>query len=238
MRGAGALALAGMLPVRAWAQDERGSGLTPAQALQKLREGNASFFAGRPQVYRNTAAYRREIANLPKQTPFATIVCCSDSRAGPELIFHTGLMELFVVRNAGNTLANPQALGSVEYSVADFGVPLIVVLGHTNCGAAKEAVNIVQNDKPFPPTLEAMLLPLVPAALATREPAATPARDAADEDWIDRAAKENVRRITAVLRSPTQPILYPPQLTGQLKVVGATYNLKTGMVDFFDLGGM
>ena len=164
---------------------------------------------------------------MPKQTPFATIVCCSDSRAGPELVFHTGLNEIFVVRNAGNTLANPQALGSVEYSVAEFGVPLIVVLGHTNCGAAKEAVNIATSNKPFPPTLEAMLLPIVPAALAIRGRPGDP---------YDNAAKENVRRIAATLRSPAQPILHPPQLTGQLKVVGAMYILETGAVDFFDLG--
>lgn len=133
-----------------------------------------------------------------------------------------------MVRNAGSTVANPQALGSIEYSWADFPAPLIVVLGHTKCGAAKEAINIVKSHKQFPPTLEAMLLPLLPAALATQ---GTPG----DMDaWIAAAARENVRRFARTLRSCDQPILYPPQRAGKLKVVGAMYDLETGVVDFFD----
>lgn len=219
IHGAATLALASILPAPARAEEP----LTPDEALEKLRAGYRSFDQGRLRPYRIDKPY---IAGLyPRQKPFATIVCCSDSRVGPEQIFQAGLGELFVVRNAGTTVANPQALGSIEYSVADLAVPLIVVFGHTQCGAVKEAINIVKTDKPFPPTLEAMLLPLLPAALATREQ---------QGDWIDNAVRENVRRIARTLRSPTQPILYPPQARGALKVICAIYDLKKGKVEFFD----
>lgn len=218
------LTMAGFAPLVARASDVPPTDLTPTQALQKLRDGNASFVKGDHLPYRIDDPYRRKLAK--GQAPFATFVCCSDSRAAPEQIFQVGLGEVFVVRNAGSTAANPQALGSVEYSVVDFEVPLIVVLGHTKCGAAKEAVNIVKTNKQFPPTLEAMLLPLVPAALATREQPG---------DWIDNTVRENVRRVTKTLRSCDQPILYPPQHAGELMVVGAVYDLETGMVDFFDV---
>jgi carbonic anhydrase len=218
------LTMAGLAPLGARARDGGHTDLTPAQALKKLADGNASFVKGDLLPYRINDEYRRELAR--GQTPFATMVCCSDSRAAPEQIFQTGLGEVFVVRNAGSTVANPQALGSIEYSVVDFEVPLIVVLGHTKCGAAKEAVNIVKSNKQFPPTLEAMLLPLLPAALAVRDQPG---------DWIDNTARENVRRVAKTLRACEQPILYPPQHIGELKVVGAMYDLVTGVVDFFDM---
>jgi carbonic anhydrase len=222
--GSAMLTMAGLAPLPAAA--DKPTELTPEQALQALRTGNASFVKGTRLPYRIDDTRRRELAK--GQGPFATVVCCSDSRAAPEQVFQVGLGEVFVVRNAGSTVANPQALGSIEYSVVDFDVPLIVVLGHTKCGAAKEAINIVKSNKQFPPTLEAMLLPLLPAALATRDPA-----DDLDT-WIAKTARENVRRVAKTLRSCDQPILYPPQRKGDLKVVGAMYDLETGVVDFFD----
>ena len=219
------LPLAGLAPLSAWASDDERKQRTPAQALDALRKGNASFEKGNRLPYRIDSDYRVELATKG-QLPFASIVCCSDSRAAPEQIFQAGLGELFVVRNAGSTVANPQALGSLEYSVHEWEVPLIVVLGHTKCGAVKEAVNIVKEDAVFPPTLEALLLPLLPAVLATRN---------LKGDWIENAVRENVKRVAARLRSSDLPILYPPQRTGHLKVVGAIYDLETGVVDFFDL---
>ena len=223
MKGPAMLALAGMLPVRAWAEEGDGPSLSPAEALDKLVVGNRAFDGGTLRPYRIDKRHIEKLAE--KQYPFATIVCCSDSRVGPEQIFQAGLGELFVVRNAGTTVANPQALGSIEYSVAELKTPLIAVLGHTHCGAVKEAVNIVRDNKEFPPMLEGMLLPLLPAALATRE---------TGDDWVDNAVRENVRRVALMLRSKDQPILYPPQTTGKLKVVCALYDLETGKVGFFE----
>ncbi len=227
IRGSALVAGTSLLPLPAWAQAvcPIRPVYSPATALVKLREGNGSFDGGRLVPYPiDKRTLKCQADN--KQTPFATIVCCSDSRAGPEQIFQVGIGELFVVRNAGTTVANPQALGSIEYSVAELHVPLIVVLGHTKCGAVKEAANIVQSNKRFPPTLEAMLLPLLPAVLAEREEPG---------DLVENSIRENVRRVTAGLRSPDQPILYPPQRAGELKVVGAVYDLSTGLVDFFDM---
>jgi carbonic anhydrase len=218
------LPMAGLAPLRAWAGDDKPEQITPEKALQNLRTGNASFVKGDRLPYRIDETWRRKLAG--GQLPFASIICCSDSRAAPEQIFQAGLGQLFVVRNAGSTAANPQALGSVEYSVHEWDVPLVVVLGHTKCGAVKEAVRIVKEDAIFPPTLEAMLLPLLPAVIATREENV--------DTWIDKAVHENVRRIARTLRSCDQPILYPPQHAGDLKVVGAVYDLKSGVVDFFD----
>lgn len=218
-----ALALAGFVPLRALADDSEGSGLTPAQALAELQRGNELFGKAVFPSYPIDDKTRRELAR--GQAPFAAIVSCSDSRVGPEQIFGQGLGKLFVVRNAGNTTATPQSLGSVEYAVVDLKVSLILVLGHTKCGAVKEATYLDRDNKPFPPTLEAMLLPIVPAVVTVRgEPG----------DPVDNAVYANVTRVVAQLRSPDQPLLYPPQKEGKLRVVGGVYNLETGLVDFFD----
>ena len=230
IQGSALLAGSSLVPLPAWAQDKCPIRpvYTPASALAKLREGNGNFDGGKLVPYPiDKRTLRCQADN--KQTPFATIVSCSDSRAGPEQIFQVGIGELFVVRNAGTTVANPQALGSIEYSVAELHVPLIVVLGHTHCGAVKEATNIVRDNKHFPPTLEAMLLPIVPSALAVRGQPGDP---------VENAIHENVRRVAAGLRSPDQPILFPPQRTGELKVVGAVYDLASGTVDWFDMPAM
>lgn len=223
MRGTGMLALAGIVPARALA-DETATHVSADEALAMLRAGNRAFVAGNARAYPFDDKRRREIAR--GQTPFAAIVCCSDSRAGPEQIFQAGLGELFVIRNAGNTTASAQSLGSVEYSVAKVHVPLLVVLGHSKCGAVDAANAIVAGNARFPGSIEAMVEPIVPAALAMR---------GAPGDPIENSVRENVRRVVARLRSPDQPLLYPPQREGKLRVVGAEYDLETGVVDFFDL---
>lgn len=218
------LALAPMMPLRTLARTDEDKRPTPAEALAWLIEGNEKFGRSEPARYRIDDAWRRELAK--GQKPYAAIVCCSDSRVGPEQIFGSGLGELFVVRNAGNTAATPQSLGSIEYGVAELDVSLILVLGHTECGAVKEATYLVGKNKPFPPTLEAMLLPIVPAVVAVRDEPGDP---------VHNAVYVNVSRIAAQLRAPDQPILYPPQQAGTLRVTGGVYNLETGLVDFFEL---
>ncbi len=220
--GSAAFALAGMLPAAARGGDHA-EDIDSQAALERLRKGNAQFVQGVLPSYPIGDARRREIAK--GQHPFVTFVCCSDSRVGPEQLFGQGLGEVFVVRNAGNTDASSQSLGSVEYSVFVLHVPLIVVLGHTRCGAVKEAVEIVEHDTRYPGSLEPMLEPLLPAVLAARgQPG----------DLVENAVRENIRRVAQGLRSPEQPILHPPQHEGKLLVVGAAYDLETGIVDFFD----
>jgi carbonic anhydrase len=123
----------GMTP--GWAAAGKHTDLSPEQALARLKEGNQSFITDAPFRRESTDRDRRiEIAR--GQTPFCVLVGCSDSRVSPELLFGRGLGELFIVRNAGNTV-DTTAMGSIQYAVVELGVPLIVVLGHEKCGRCR-----------------------------------------------------------------------------------------------------
>jgi len=140
-----------------------------------------------------------------------------------------GLGELFIVRNAGNTV-DIAALGSIEYAVAELGVPLIVVMGHERCGAVDAALTIVEKNTTFPGNIGRMVEPIIPAALKAKSSA--PANiDRAE--LLDEAVRENVRRVVTRLRTATDPLLLEPLQAGKLKVVGAHYDLEQGRVDFF-----
>ena len=161
-----------------------------------------------------------------RQTPFAVLVGCSDSRVPPGLLFGTRLGELFIVRNAGNTV-DTVALGSIQYGVLVLGVPLIVVLGHERCGAVQAALEVVQDDASFPGSIGQMIEPIIPAVLR-----AARAGDLKGEDLLDAAVKANVRRTVERLRN-SEPSLIDPRRAGKLKIVGAHYDLDDGKVDFF-----
>ncbi len=197
--------------------------LTADQALALLKEGNRRYIADAPAL--GPISRQRRLAIAQSQAPFATLVSCSDSRVGPEQLFGRGLGELFIVRNAGNTVASNQALGSVEYAVAVLGTPLIVVLGHERCGAVDAAVKVVKDNASFPGSIGRMVEPIVPAALAARSGGSI---------QLDDAIRMNVRRTVGQLRNAVDPLLLEPQRAGRLKVVGAYYDLDTGAVDFFD----
>lgn len=210
MLGGSALLTAGMLPLKALAEEDKK--LTPEQALAKLVEGNRKFAAGEP----GPAASK----DVPDQEPYATILCCSDSRAPPELIFHASAGELFVVRNAGNTAATTQSLGTVEYGVWKIKVPLLVVLGHSQCGAVEGAAAVVSSNATFPGSIGPLVEPILPAAIAKRG------------HPVDDVIRENVIRVRDRLRSPEQPILYPAIQARKLLVVGGIYNLASGRVEW------
>jgi carbonic anhydrase len=159
------------------------------------------------------------------QSPFAAYVSCSDSRVPPELLFGRGLGELFIVRNAGNTL-DTVAMGSLEFAVSVLGVPLIVVMGHEACGAVQAAVSVVQNNARFPGNIGKLIQPIIPAVLEA---------GLSTGAGIEPAVRQNVRRVVAELREDASPILLAPQAAGALMVVGAYYQLTSGEVDFFDL---
>jgi carbonic anhydrase len=193
------------------------------EALNVLKEGNAAFLRGEVPMPDTSAKRRLELAK--GQSPFCAYITCSDSRVPPELLFGRGLGELFIVRNAGNTL-DTVALGSVEYAVAVLKVPLIVVMGHESCGAVKAAMDVVEKNARFPGAIDNMIEPIIPAVLEARDKKG---------DKTENAIRQNVRRTVRTLREDTDELLLKPQREGTLKVVGAYYSLDTGSVDFFDV---
>ncbi len=199
------------------------SELTPAQALALLRQGNADFLAGQITTVLTDSQRRLELAQ--GQNPFAAYVTCSDSRVPPELLFGRGLGELFIIRNAGNTV-DTVALGSIEYAVGILEVPLVVVMGHEKCGAVGAAKAVVEENATFPGSIGPMVEPIIPAVLAAR---------GEEGDFLDNAVRANVRRVVKFLREDAGPLMLEPQESGDLRVVGAYYDLDQGMVDFFDV---
>ena len=196
--------------------------LTPDEALELLIAGNAAFLRGENRSELSSAQRRLEIAQ--QQRPFAAYVSCSDSRVPPELLFDRGLGELFIIRNAGNTV-DTVALGSIEYAVAELQVPLVVVMGHERCGAVGAAVKVVTDNATFPGVIGRMVEPIIPAVLNVRSQPG---------DLLDNSVRANVRRQVQYLREQTDPIMQEPLAEGRVKVVGAYYDLETGGVDFFD----
>jgi carbonic anhydrase len=197
--------------------------LSPAAALALLKEGNADFLAGRFTTVLTDAQRRLDLAK--GQNPFAAYVTCSDSRVPPELLFGRGLGELFIIRNAGNTV-DTVALGSIEFAVAVLKVPLVVVMGHESCGAVKAATDVVNDNATFPGAIGKMIEPIIPAVLEAR---------GQEGDPLENAVRSNVRRVVKYLREQTDPIMLGPQASGALRVVGAYYDLDQGVVDFFDV---
>lgn len=197
--------------------------LTPDQALQFLIDGNNAFLAGKESNPPMGPQRRLELAK--GQSPFCAYVTCSDSRVPPELLFGRGLGELFIIRNAGNTV-DTAAMGSIEYAVAVLKVPLVVVMGHEKCGAVDAACKVIEEDARFPGAIDDMIHPILPAALGVR--------DEQGKINLDDAVRENVRRVVYRLRNESDPLMLNPQKDGKLKVVGAYYDLDRGHVDFFD----
>ena len=199
---------------------------TADQALALLKRGNQTFITDAP--YRAATDRKRRIEIAAGQTPFVVLVSCSDSRVSPELLFGRGLGELFIVRNAGNTV-DTTALGSIEYGVSVLGVPLVVVMGHEKCGAVDAAVDVVRNGTVYPGAIGSMIEPIIPAVLA--------AQPAQADGLLDRAVKNNVLRTVRRLATASEPSLTEPLKAGRLKVVGATYALSDGRVSFYDVDG-
>lgn len=195
---------------------------TPDAALALLKKGNADFLAGRPVPVDTNGKRRLEIAK--GQQPFAVLVSCSDSRVPPEVLFGRGLGELFIVRNAGNTV-DTAAMGSIEYAVAELKVPLVVVMGHERCGAVAAALSVVEKNTQFPGSIGRMVEPIVPAVLTAR---------GAGGDWLDNSVRANVLRTVTRLRTASEPLLLNPIEAGTVKIVGAYYDLDDGRVTFFE----
>lgn len=205
-----------------------GTRIAAEQALALLKEGNARFIIDKPELVMQ--GKQRRLALAGSQAPIAVLLSCSDSRAPPELLFNRGLGELFVVRNAGNTV-DTVALGSIEYAIAKLGVPLIVVMGHERCGAVEAAAGVVEKQARFPGSIVPMVEPIVPAVLEAK--ARLAGRDYAMETLVDASVRENVKRVIGRLRE-SGPILNEAVRAKTLMIIGARYDLDDGRVEFFD----
>jgi carbonic anhydrase len=195
--------------------------LTSDQALRLLKEGNDQFRMDAP--YRAAQGRERRIELARGQAPFCVLVGCSDSRVPPELLFGRGLGELFIIRNAGNTI-DTAALGSIEYGVGVLGCPLIVVLGHEACGAVAAAVDVVDRNATFPGVIGEMIQPIIPAVLAARSQSG---------DLLDNAVRMNARRVAGRLKTQST-VLQEALRQDRLKIIAARYDLDDGDVDWFD----
>lgn len=200
--------------------------LNAQEALDRLRAGNARFNSGVRSVdAMMTQAHRADLA--AGQAPFAVILGCSDSRVPVEIVFDQGLGDLFVIRVAGNVVASSQ-IGSVEFAAESFGTRLVVVMGHSCCGAVSATLNAIRNpDCQNSRGLLSIVNRIKPAV-------AELIHDGDDEETLrHRAVRANVRMAAQALRSGSE-ILERLILEDGLRVVGAEYSLETGTVDFFD----
>jgi carbonic anhydrase len=202
--------------------------ISAREALQRLREGNRRFVSGmrmNPTLTNQTR--RSELA--AGQEPFAIILGCSDSRVPAEIVFDQGLGDLFVIRVAGNIVASSQ-IGSVEFAAERFSTPLVVVLGHSGCGAVlatlEELMRPKENQSRNLRSIVDRVRPSVEALLATE------LRHDADA-LVRQAVRANVRASANHLRQGSE-VLEQLIEKEKLVVVGAEYSLETGIVDFFD----
>ena len=205
--------------------------MTSAQdALARLREGNQRFADGDLSIGGATNSARRlELAD--GQNPFAIILGCSDSRVPAEIVFNQGLGDLFVIRVAG-TIVAPSQVASVEFAAEQFGTRLVVVLGHSQCGAITATLNDLQRP---PGERSAHLGSIVDRVRPAVEPLLE-LRDHVDRaTLVHRAVRANIRISTDHLRHGSELLERMIRNEG-LSVVGAEYSLETGLVDFFDLG--
>jgi carbonic anhydrase len=196
--------------------------MTPDKALAALKEGNARF--------QNNQKVTRDLMEQVKDTsggqyPFATILSCIDSRVSAELIFDQGIGDIFSVRIAGN-FTNPDILGSMEFACKLAGTKLIVVLGHTACGAVKGACDSARLGN-----LSGLIEKIELAVEAVKEPADPALRNSSNSQFVDEVAQKNVQMTIENIRLDS-PVLAEMEAEGAIQIVGAMYDIKTGAVHF------
>jgi carbonic anhydrase len=213
--------------VRAIAAEPRAAAASKApsrpnadEALRELLAGNERFANGRPNSPRRSPADFRQLAE--GQYPFATIISCADSRVAPEILFDVGKGDVFVVRVAGNVVSGAGAVvkGSIEYSVAELNVPLIMVLGHSNCGAVKAAMAHLNAKDSLPGAINDLVELIKPAVEQSKGLSGDPLEVA-----IHKNVQIGIERLKGL-----EPILATPVKEGKLKIVGGVYDLRTGKV--------
>ncbi len=198
--------------------------MTPEKSLQFLKEGNQRF---QDNLKANRNLLEQVNDTSEGQFPFATILSCIDSRVSAELVFDQGLGDIFSIRIAGN-FVNEDILGSMEFACKLAGTKLIVVLGHTSCGAVKGACDHARLGN-----LTALINKIEPAVEAVTEPADESLRNSKNLEFVDRVAEKNVNLTIENLRKQS-PVLAEMEENGEIKVVGAMYDVSNGQVIFYE----
>jgi len=198
--------------------------MTPSLALDALKDGNDRFLKGN-QVTRNLNAQVDETSG--GQYPFATVLHCIDSRVSAEHVFDQGIGDLFSIRIAGN-FVNEDILGSMEFACKLAGTKVLVVLGHTACGAIKGACDHARLGN-----LTALINKLEPAVEAVDSPAEADLRNSSNIDFVNAVAAKNVQMAIDTIRSQS-PILKEMESDGAIKILGGMYHIATGNVNFYE----
>jgi carbonic anhydrase len=201
---------------------ESQAAMSPQQALAELRDGNARFVSGKPR-HRDFPAQVQ--ATAAGQYPFAVVLSCLDSRQPIEIVFDQGVGDIFSARVAGNVL-NDDILGSMEFACKASGAKLIAVIGHSNCGAIKGAIDDVELGN-----LTGLLAKIKPAIDAV--PAEVQPRTSKNAAFVNEVSEANVRLVMKEIRERS-PILREMLDSGQIALVGGMYDLSTGKVQFYD----
>ncbi len=200
--------------------------IPPDNAIARLKEGNRRYVTMQRLSDPGVGPNARKVLT-EGQWPYATILCCSDSRVPPELIFDEGLGCLFIVRVAGNII-DPALLGSIEYASIHSTSHLIMVMGHEFCGAVGAAVHVLEHPgTKETASIDHIINRLMLAVLKTREHTGAFGRD-----LVEAAAKENVRMVVKQISDESES-LRRMQSGGELKIIGGYYSLSTGEVDFW-----
>jgi carbonic anhydrase len=223
MSAGASLAIGGFLPAglagaaAAPADAPKRNAIAPPAVLKRLQEGNARYAANQPNEKDFSAG---RAARATAQYPVAAILSCADSRVVPDLVFDQEPGDLFVVRVAGN-IVTTDLLASIEYGVEFLGAVLIVVMGHSSCGAVDAAIKVVKKDAKLPGHLPDLIRAIKPAVvLAEKKSSGT---------LLDNAIVENVRRQVAALKRAT-PIIARDYASKKIDIVGAVYDIATGRV--------
>ena len=203
---------------------EMQASMTPEKSLQELKEGNKRFQANH-KADRNL---KEQVADTSGgQYPFATILSCIDSRVSSELIFDQGIGDVFSARIAGN-FVNDDILGSMEFACKLAGTKLIVVLGHTACGAVKGACDDAKLGK-----LTGMLEKIKPAVNSVSEPEDPSLRNSSNFEFVNNVAEKNVHLTIDKIKADSE-VLDEMQQNNEIKIVGGMYDIKSGAVTFYE----
>lgn len=203
---------------------ETQSKMTPELSLQNLREGNKRFQEN-VRLSRNLVQQVRETAS--GQYPYATVLSCIDSRVSSELIFDQGMGDLFSIRIAGN-FVNEDILGSMEFACKLAGTKLVVVLGHTACGAVKGACDHARLGN-----LTTLINKIEPAVAAVSEPADKSLRNSKNIDFVNQVAEKNVMMTIENIRNQS-PVLVEMEKNHEIKIIGGMYDISNGEVTFYN----
>lgn len=197
--------------------------------LRSLKVGNARYMAR----LRDNKVEAKPPVLIAEQNPIAVILGCSDARVPVEIVFDQGLGDLFVIRVAGNVVA-PSQIGSVEFAVEKFKTKLVVVLGHSGCGAVKACVEaLMYPDQYYTPNLQSIVDRIRPSVYNLHEIATAGGKALDPNEMVEQAIRANVAMSVSQLKHSSR-FLEDMVRKGELMIVGAEYDLKTGQVDFFD----